>query len=76
MNAISLEARKRMIAENLSVVDDFSVIKQIENILNSFTPSVNRFTVEELEKRAAKSEKAIEEGRVYEINDVRNKLGL
>ncbi len=76
MNAISLEARKRMIAENLSVVDDFSVIEQIENILNSFTPSVNPFTVEELEKRAAKSEKSIEEGRVYEINDVRNKIGL
>ena len=33
MNAISLEARKRMIAENLSVVDDFSVIEQIEDIL-------------------------------------------
>lgn len=76
MNTISLEARKRMIAENLSIVDDFSVIEQIENILKSFTPSVNRFTVEELEERADKSEKAIEEGRVYTINDVRNKLGL
>jgi hypothetical protein len=76
MSTISLEARKRMIAENFSIVDDFSVIEQIENILRSFTPSVNRFTVEELEERAAKSEKAIKEGRVYPINDVRNKLGL
>ena len=76
MSTISLEARKRMIAENLSIVDDFSVIEQIENILRNFTPSVNRFTVEELEERAAKSEKAIKEGRVYPINDVRNKLGL
>jgi hypothetical protein len=76
MNTISLEARKRMIAENLSVVDDSSVIEKIETILKSFTPSVKRFTIEELEERAAKSEKAIEEGRVYTINDVRNKLGL
>ncbi len=76
MNSISLEARKRMIAENLAVVDDFVVIEQIENILKSFTPSVNRFTVEELEERAAKSENAIEEGRIYTIHDVRNKLGL
>lgn len=76
MNAISLEARKRMIAENLSIVDDSSIIEQIENILKSSTLSVNRFSVEELEKRAAKSEKAIKEGRVYEISDVRNRLGL
>lgn len=76
MSTISLETRKRKIAENLSIVDDFSVIEQIENILRNFTPSVNRFTVEELEERAAKSEKAIKEGRVYPINDVRNKLGL
>jgi hypothetical protein len=76
MSTISLETRKRKIAENLSIVDDFSVIEQIENILRNFTPSVNRFTVEELEERAAKSEKAIKEGRVYPINDVRDKLGL
>ena len=76
MNTLSLEARKRMIAENLSIVDDFSVIEEIEDILKKFTPTLNRFTVEELEDRAAKSEKAIEEGLVYTISEVRNKLGL
>ncbi|HBX44442.1 hypothetical protein [Limibacterium fermenti] len=76
MNAISLEVRKRKIVENLSIVDDISAIEQIENILKSFTSTVNRFTVEELEERAARSEKAIEEGRVYTVNEVRNKLGL
>lgn len=76
MGTISLEARKRVIAEKLVVVDDFSVIEQIESILKSFTPSVSRFTVEELAERASKSEKAIEEGQVYTTNDVRNKLGL
>ncbi len=49
---------------------------KIEIILKNFTPSVKRFTIEELEERALKSEKAIEKGQVYTINDVRNKLGL
>ncbi|NLJ01351.1 MAG: hypothetical protein GX371_09425 [Bacteroidales bacterium] len=76
MNTISLEARKRMIAENLPMVDDSSVIEQIEIILKNFTPSVKRFTIEELEERALKSEKAIKKGQLYTINEVRNKLGL
>jgi hypothetical protein len=76
MSTISLEARKRIIAENISIVDDSSVIDKIERILNNFTPSVNPFTVKELERRAAKSEKAIEEERIYSTGEIRNKLGL
>lgn len=76
MNAISLEARKRMIAEDLSLVDDSSVIDQIERILKNFTPPVKRFTVEELEERALKSEKAIAEGKVYSADEVKDKLGI
>ena len=45
-------------------------------ILKNFTPSVKCFTIEELEERALKSEKATTEGRLYTIKEVRNKLGL
>jgi hypothetical protein len=76
MNTISLEARKRIIAESISVVDDTSVIERIEKILDKFSPVVSRFTIDELEERAAKSEKAIEDGRVYTTDEVRKKLGL
>jgi len=75
MNTISLETRKRIITENLSLVNDASVIEQIENILTNFT-TVKRFTVEELEERATKSEEAITEDRIYSVNEVREKLGL
>ena len=75
MNTISLETRKRIITENLSLVNDASVIEQIENILTNFT-TVKRFTVEELEERATKSEEAITEERIYSVNEVREKLGL
>jgi hypothetical protein len=73
---ISLEARKRIIAESISTVDDTSVIERIERILKNFSPIVSRFTIEELEERTAKSEKAIEEGKVYTTSEVRKKLGL
>lgn len=76
MNTISLEARKRLLAEDISKIDDASVIEKIENILKNFSPSVKRFTVKELEERVAKSEKAIEEGRVYTTDEVRKHLGL
>lgn len=76
MNTISLEARKRLLAEDISRIDDASVIEKIENILQNFTPSVKRFTVKELEKRIAKSEKAIEDGHVYTTDEVRKHLGL
>lgn len=76
MNTINLEARKRIIAENISIVDDASVIERIERILNKFSPRVKRFTIEELAERATKAEKAIEEGKVYTTDEVRKKLGL
>lgn len=76
MNTISLEARKRMIAEAIPSVDDASALEKIEKIIKKFSKSVNRFTVEELEERAEKSEKAIEEGRVFTTDEVRKKLGL
>ena len=56
------------------MVDDSSVLEQIEGILKNFTPSVKRFTVEELEERALKSEKAITENRVYTIEEVKDKM--
>lgn len=76
MNTISLEARKRLLAEDISKIDDASVIEKIENILKNFSPSVKRFTVKELEGRVVKSEKAIEEGHVYTTDEVRKYLGL
>lgn len=76
MNTISLEARKRMIAEDIPNVNDASALEKIEKIIKKFSQSVNRFTVEELEERAEKSEKAIEEDRVFTTDEVRKKLGL
>lgn len=76
MNTISLEARKRLLAEDISKIEDASVIEKIENILKNFSPSVKRFTVKELEERVAKSEKAIEEGRIYTTDEVRKYFGL
>ncbi|HML65238.1 MAG TPA: hypothetical protein PKC55_10440 [Dysgonomonas sp.] len=76
MSTISLEARKRMIAENIPDVDDASALERIEEIIKKFSKPVNRFTVEELEERVEKSEKAITEGRVYTTNEVRKRLGL
>ncbi|HHV86481.1 MAG TPA: hypothetical protein GXX42_11810, partial [Petrimonas sp.] len=51
-------------------------LEKIEKIIKKFSQSVNRFTVEELEERAEKSEKAIEEDRVFTTDEVRKKLGL
>lgn len=76
MNTISLEARKRMIAEDIPNVNDASALEKIEKIIKKFSQSINRFTVEELEERAEKSEKAIEEDRVFTTDEVRKKLGL
>ena len=76
MNTISLEARKRMIAEDIPNVNDASALEKIEKIIKKFSQSVNRFTVEELEERTEKSEKAIEEDRVFTTDEVRKKLGL
>jgi hypothetical protein len=76
MNIISLEARKRLIAEELSMVDDAAVIERIEKILKSFSPKVRHFTVEELEARIQKSEEDIAAGRVYTTGEVRKHLGL
>ncbi|MFC4676283.1 hypothetical protein [Dysgonomonas termitidis] len=76
MNIISLEARKRLIAEEISMVDDASVIEKIEKVLKSFSPKVKRFTVEELEARIQKSEKDIMSGRVHTTDEVRKHLGL
>jgi hypothetical protein len=76
MNTISLEARKRLIAEGISMVDDVSVIEKIEKVLKSFSPKVKRFTVEELEARIQKSERDIMSGRIHTADEVRKHLGL
>jgi len=76
MNTISLEARKRLIAEEISRVDDASVIEKIEKILKGFSPNVKRFTVEELEARIQKSEQDIRAGQVHTTDEVRKHLGL
>ncbi|NDV95127.1 hypothetical protein D0T84_09365 [Dysgonomonas sp. 521] len=76
MNTISLEARKRLIAEDISNVQDESVLSQIEKILKKVTPSVKRFTIEEVEDRALKSERDIKNGRTSSTEDVRKHLGL
>lgn len=76
MNTISLEARKRLIAEDISNINDASVIEKIESILKNFNPSVKRFTAKELEERAVNAEIAIEEGRVYTTDEVKQHLGL
>lgn len=76
MNTISLEARKRLIAEDISNITDASVIEKIENILKKFSPSVKQLTVKELEDRATKAEKAIEKGQVYTTDEVKKQLGL
>lgn len=65
-----------MLAEDISKIEDASVIEKIENILNNFTPSVKWFKVKDLDERVANSEKAIEEGRVYTTDEVRKHLGL
>lgn len=76
MNTISLEARKRLLAEDISKIEDASVIEKIESILKKITPSVKRFTVKQLEERVAKSEKAIQEERVFTTDEVKERLGL
>lgn len=76
MNTISLEARKRLIAEDISDIQDESVLSQIEKILKKVTPSVKRFTIEEVEARALKSERDIKNGQVSTTEDVRKHLGL
>lgn len=76
MNTINLEACKRLLAEDISIIDDILVIEKIEIILKNFAPSVKQFTVKDLEEHVTKSERAIEEGRVYTTDEVRKHLGL
>jgi len=76
MNTISLEARKRLIAEDISSIQDETVLAQIEKILKKVSPSVKRFTIEEVEARALKAESDIQNGRTSSTQDVRKHLGL
>jgi hypothetical protein len=76
MDTISLEARKRLIAEDISSIQDETVLAQIEKILKKITPSVKHFTIEEIEARTLKAEDDIKNGRVSSTQDVRKHLGL
>lgn len=77
MNTISLEARKRLIAEGLIDVEDASILTKIENILKKATPKrVIPMTPEELRKRVQRGIEAVDSGDVMTTEEVRKSLGL
>jgi sialic acid synthase SpsE len=72
MKQLNTQERKLKIIEQLIILKDDEVIKQVEELINSSikSPPLKTLTIKELENRAKISEKNIEKGEVYSQEDV------
>jgi len=72
MKPLNIQERKLNIIEQLIILNDEQVFKQVEELINSSLkrPPLKRLTIKELENRAKISEENIEKGEVYSQEDV------
>lgn len=72
MKQLNIQERKLNIIEQLIILNDEKVFKQVEELINSSLkrPQLKKFTKQDLEKRAKISDENIEIGEVYSQEDV------
>lgn len=72
MKQLNIQERKLNIIEQLIILNDEEVFKQVEELINSSLkrPTLKRLTIKELENRAKISEENIEKGEVYSQEEV------
>ena len=72
MHQLSIQSRKLNIIEQLILLDDDTVLKQVEDLINnsSHEPALKRMTKQELIQRAQLAERDIENGDVYSREEV------
>jgi len=72
MKQLNIQERKLNLIEQLIILNDEEVFKQIEELVHSSfqKPQLKRFTKEELENRAKISDANIANGEVYSQDEV------
>jgi predicted RecB family endonuclease len=73
MRQLSIQSRKLNIIEQLILLEDDMVLKQVEDLINIslHEPTLKRITTQELIQRAQLAEKDIENGDVYSVEEVK-----
>jgi hypothetical protein len=69
---LSIQSRKLNIIEQLILLDDDTVLKQVEDLINTslHEPTLKRMTKLEVIQRAQLAEKDIENGEIYSREEV------
>ena len=80
MLKMNLQAEKLQLIEWLARLQDADIVKRLLKVkrdseVAAYEASLKPMTVEELIARAKESDKAIEEGRVYDIEDILREEG-
>ncbi len=72
MKQLNIQDRKLSVIEQLIIINDDKVFKQVEDIINTSLnrPQLKKFSRQELIERAEKSNKNIEKGEVYSQKDL------
>ncbi len=72
MRQLSIQSRKLNIIEQLILLDDDTVLKQVEDLINTslHEPTLKRMTKLEVIQRAQLAEKDIENGEIYSREEV------
>jgi hypothetical protein len=72
METTGLQERKLNIIEQLIILNDEEVFRQVEDLINKSLkrPDLSRFLVAELKERAKQANKDIAEGRIIGQDDV------
>lgn len=72
MKQLNIQERKLNIIEQLIILNDEEVFKQVETLINSSLkrPQLKKFTKQDIVKRAQISDENIEKGEVYSQEDV------
>ena len=72
MRQLSIQSRKLNIIEQLILLDDDTVLRQVEDLINTSMrePTLKRITKQELIQRSQLAEKDIENGDVYSREEV------
>ncbi len=78
---MNVQTEKLRLIEWLIGLQDMATLKQLEQLRNeseiaAYEASLKPMSVEELVARAEESDRDIEAGRVYDIEEVKAKLGL
>jgi hypothetical protein len=73
---MNLQERKLNIIEQLIILDDDSLIKKIEGLIDTTwkRPNLKKFTKQDIKKRAMISEKNIRNKEVYSLDEVKRIL--